>query len=329
LITITDRGVGMSAQEMAHANWRLENPPTGDIEVPKWIGLLVVARLAARHGVRVRLQQAEFGGLTALVWIPDQLIARDDAAALPHFARSGSGGLRRGNHATAVDPRSAAAQPHMPATRAAELTASRDEVRSTPYDRRPMSGESPWPAPAPSAVSSPPVPQADLATARPSGSRTGQLAAAPLAMAAPSQRETGSADNSVIVPPTGNPAEERRLPIFESVESKWFGGGRLTPGSARTAVTAGSQWSSPADEGWRAAKTVESPAAGSPTEAGLPRRPPNANLVPGTIPGAQPVVAPSRSAADVRNRLSGLQRGATQGRAAATEAAKSAGDDES
>jgi hypothetical protein len=37
----------------AHANWRLENPPASDIEVPKWIGLLVVARLAARaHGTR-------------------------------------------------------------------------------------------------------------------------------------------------------------------------------------------------------------------------------------------------------------------------------------
>jgi signal transduction histidine kinase len=35
LISITDRGGGMSAQEMAHANWRLENPPSGDIELPK------------------------------------------------------------------------------------------------------------------------------------------------------------------------------------------------------------------------------------------------------------------------------------------------------
>ncbi len=328
VISITDRGVGMSAQEMAHANWRLENPPASDIEVPKWIGLLVVARLAARHGVRVRLQQAEFGGLTALVWIPDQLIAREDATILPQFARSGPGGLRRGEHATAVDPRSAAAPPRMPATRAAELTASRDEVRSTPLDRRPMSAESPQPAPAPLAVSSPLVPQADPAIARPGGGRTGQLASAPLATAVSPQQETGFADSSVIVPPTGNPAEERRLPIFESVESKWFGDGRLASGSARAAVTAGSQWSSPADEGWRAAKTVESPAVGSSTEAGLPRRPPNANLVPGTIPAAHPAVAPSRSAADIRDRLSGFQRGATEGRAAASEAAKSAGDDE-
>ena len=126
-----------------------------------------------------------------------------------------------------------------------------------------------------------------------------------------------------------NPAEERRLPIFEAVESSWFSGARRAPGSARTAVKAGGQWSSPADEGWRAAQTVESPAAGSPTEAGLPRRLPNANLVPGTVPASQPAVAPSRSAADVRDRLAGFQRGVTEGRAAASEAGKPAGENES
>ena len=52
VIDITDRGVGMSAKELSYANWRLENPPTGDIDVPKWIGLFVVARLAARPASR-------------------------------------------------------------------------------------------------------------------------------------------------------------------------------------------------------------------------------------------------------------------------------------
>jgi hypothetical protein len=132
------------------------------------------------------------------------------------------------------------------------------------------------------------------------------------------------------VPAAVNPAEERRLPIFEAVESSWFNGARRAPDSARTAVNAGGQWSSPADEGWRAAQTVESPAAGSPTEAGLPRRLPNANLVPGTIPGSQPPAdVPSRSPADIRNRLAGFQRGVAEGRAAASEAGKPAGENES
>src|SRR5260370_3257405 len=60
LISITDRGVGMSAQEIAYANWRLENPPSADIDVPKWIGLVVVARLARPHRARIRLPPARF-----------------------------------------------------------------------------------------------------------------------------------------------------------------------------------------------------------------------------------------------------------------------------
>ena len=64
LVDVTDRGIGMPANEMAYANQQLDNPPPPDIDVPKWMGLLVVARLAARHGIRVRLNQAHLGGLT-------------------------------------------------------------------------------------------------------------------------------------------------------------------------------------------------------------------------------------------------------------------------
>jgi hypothetical protein len=131
------------------------------------------------------------------------------------------------------------------------------------------------------------------------------------------------------VPAAVNPAEERRLPIYEAVESSWFSAARGAPGPARTAVKAGGQWSSPADEGWRAAQTVESPAVGSATAAGLPRRTPNANLIPGTVPSSQLAEVPSRSAADVRDRLAGFQRGVTEGRAAASEAGRPAGENES
>jgi signal transduction histidine kinase len=341
LISITDRGVGMSVQEISHANWSLENPPPVDVNVPKWIGLLVVSRLAARRGVRVRLQPAELGGLAALVWIPDELITRQDPVVRPEFTRPRPDGRRHGAHEPSMDLRGVGAQRSMAATRIAEPTASREEMRSTPFGRMPISAEGPPAGPA----GAEPVPQevpvraADaghagydrqwatdasaqrgIGTARP---------ASPLeAPAAPAPQETRSGDSGVVVPAAVNPAEERRLPIFEAVESSWFNGARRAPDSARTAANAGGQWSSPADEGWRAAQTAESPAAGSPTEAGLPRRLPNANLVPGSVPGSQPAAAPpSRSAADTRNRLAGFQRGVAEGRAAASEAGKPAGDD--
>ena len=83
LVDITDRGIGMAANEMAYANQQLDNPPGADIDVPKWMGLLVVSRLAARHGIRVRLNQAELGGLIALVWLPDEILTHHGAAADP------------------------------------------------------------------------------------------------------------------------------------------------------------------------------------------------------------------------------------------------------
>ena len=89
-------------------------------------------------------------------------------------------------------------------------------------------------------------------------------------------------------------------------------------------------WASPADEGFLAAGVVASPFAGESTAAGLPTRVPSANLVPGTV-GAQPARhgrpgdgrqqepgTPLRSADAMRQRMTGLQRGAREGRAAAS-----------
>ena len=65
---------------MAHANWRLDHPGAADVSVSKNMGLFVAGRLAARHGVRIRLNPAESGGLTALVWLPDTLVLYQEAA---------------------------------------------------------------------------------------------------------------------------------------------------------------------------------------------------------------------------------------------------------
>lgn len=50
------------------------------------MGLFMVGRLAARHGIRVRLQPADVGALTALVWLPDEMIMHQTAAAGPGSA---------------------------------------------------------------------------------------------------------------------------------------------------------------------------------------------------------------------------------------------------
>src|SRR6201995_4085037 len=82
LLDITDNGVGISEREMAHANWRLDNPPVVDVAVSRRMGLFVVGRLAARHGVRVRLRHAQSGGLTALIWLPESVAAPESGQPL-------------------------------------------------------------------------------------------------------------------------------------------------------------------------------------------------------------------------------------------------------
>ncbi|NUW46931.1 sensor histidine kinase [Nonomuraea rhodomycinica] len=74
LVTINDLGIGMSADELAEANWRLANPPVVDVAVSRRMGLFVVGRLALRHGVGVQLRMRETGGLSALVMLPNTLI---------------------------------------------------------------------------------------------------------------------------------------------------------------------------------------------------------------------------------------------------------------
>ena len=76
LIEVSDSGVGISEARLAEMNLRLINPPVIDVSVSRHMGLFAVARLAERHGVRVRLRAGSPQGLTALVWLPDTLIER-------------------------------------------------------------------------------------------------------------------------------------------------------------------------------------------------------------------------------------------------------------
>jgi signal transduction histidine kinase len=76
LIEVSDKGIGVSESRLEEMNWRLDNPPTIDVSVSRHMGLFAVARLAERHGVRVRLRPALPQGLSALVWLPDSLIER-------------------------------------------------------------------------------------------------------------------------------------------------------------------------------------------------------------------------------------------------------------
>jgi signal transduction histidine kinase len=95
------------------------------------------------------------------------------------------------------------------------------------------------------------------------------------------------------------------------------------PGSPQPAGAGSAAWSSPGDEGWRAAQAATKPVAAGLTQKGLPKRVPKSNLVPGSAGGtgaakATPPAMPARSAEEVRGKLSSFHRGLRQGRDAAT-----------
>jgi hypothetical protein len=259
------------------------------------------------------------GGLTALVWLPDEVItyentgfsggfrrldpsALDDPALAgprlgdPRIGDPGSGGRLAGTRAQSADP---ADGPGLPGRHASD-----PEFAGAPQ------------AAVEEALAAARVPR--FTEGIPGSATEASDAAADTAV------PLIGAPVGVTVPPAATPAaEESRLPIFESVESDWFRRSRRgsdAPDSGTSTETVTEEaWSSPADEGWQAAEVAQAPVSSGVTAAGLPQRMPKANLVPGRAGLAsatsQPVSA--RSAAQTQERLAGFQRAVRKARAAA------------
>ena len=397
LLDVTDGGVGVSDQEMGHANWRLDNPPVVDVGVSRRMGLFVVGRLAARHGVRVRLRHASSGGLTALVWLPDT-VATQEGAPLGRLRRfdvedygpspslsappAGAGGgallSRTGFGQAGGAAAQAAAAARMPRFSPSSPSAPSFPA-SFPPQQRPGTGPQPvgpagpaapgagrpgngapqgFTAPGQAGPASPGGPGATApgngfnmpfrptnggipgasASSPASSGTAGQPGSypGPGSSSAPAAPGDGSplgppnGDNGVRVPNPPENGHDQRLPIFDTLESDWFrrSGTSHAANQDQASVPDQASWHSPADAGWRAAETVAAPTTGAATSAGLPRRVPRANLVPGSVGepaapsesesgGGSGGGGPSRSADEVRSRLASFQRGVREARAAA------------
>lgn len=73
-LSVVDDGIGMSATELSDANERLISSPSLDRVPSSYLGLFVVGRLAARHGIEVRLLESMSEGIVAKVVLPSTLI---------------------------------------------------------------------------------------------------------------------------------------------------------------------------------------------------------------------------------------------------------------
>ncbi|MEN3536354.1 nitrate- and nitrite sensing domain-containing protein [Microbispora sp. ZYX-F-249] len=80
-IEIEDRGLGMSAEDLEATNQRIADPPEFNLSSTARLGLYVVSRLAERHGIKVSLKASPYGGTTAVVLLPRDLVIEGENVA--------------------------------------------------------------------------------------------------------------------------------------------------------------------------------------------------------------------------------------------------------
>ena len=314
-IQVTDHGVGMTEERLAEVNQRLAEPPDLDVSVTRRMGLYVVARLARRHGIEVRLRENEDieGGVIARVVVPAELLTQ----------------IRPGVRNTPPPPsRSETSMPSMPS--ASEMSTSLPNIPasdrglemtppppSKPPAPQPIAQQGglvpldqpislddlvagknaagPFLSPAASAEESPAWPTADdLSPPNGDGASSGtetQFASLVLPKREPKYTpvETPSrAEESRESSDSGKSALDddvptRRLPIYQSVLSRWFSEGDETGGDTPTTYTEPVESDLP-EQTRDTAPAAADPAAEDPAEEALPTRTPR-SVPPETVLG--------------------------------------------
>ncbi|WP_330348000.1 sensor histidine kinase [Streptomyces sp. NBC_00582] len=226
-ITVSDHGLGMSAERLAEENARLVRRERLDLVPTKVLGLFVVGALARRWDVDVALSRTPGGGVTAEVRIPSTLLLTLSGVGVPAT--------------TAAQPLPAASVPATGPT-AAATSPTGDESTSLPR-RVPRREQPSWaerdPEPATETAGAVPGPRAHSRTPEESGdeapalprrttraavaatgveshgtpaSASDRRAAAPAAAAASDGRTTAPATESAPGGRTAPPAPHTRAP---------------------------------------------------------------------------------------------------------------------
>ncbi|MEV6277833.1 ATP-binding protein [Nocardia sp. NPDC051832] len=309
LIEITDRGLGMSEEDLEAANYRLASGGQVNFETARRMGLFVVSNLSARHGIQVSLRRTtsttDGTGITAAVHLPARLVS-----------------LPESDHPTApVVPLQTSTLPHLqpvPDPEPAEAPAPPQLTASGLPRRLPLP---PDPEPEPAAEPAP-----EISTPAGYESRFG-LDAVPRHIEPVTDPAPTAALHPVADEPEPEPEPESTFgpPIFEPVPADPDDGGGAAPIYQRmvsewlvdsaASDSSGAQWSSPADSGWQAAAEASTPASSGRTRGGLPIRRPGAQLVPGSVdPSAESGI---RDPEEIRENLTRHLNGVFSGRRAA------------
>jgi signal transduction histidine kinase len=315
-IQVADAGVGIPPEELLELNERLRQPSDIDVAASKTLGLYVVARLAARHRILVRLVPGEPSGTVAQVDLPVQVVVSplDTAEGV------------------------APAVPEQP--QAASLLDGEAIREAPPPTVGPLQppGQPSQPAPTPLPIARP---------LQPVNGQVGANGAPARAEMRPAEAPARPEKRSLRAPQPKLP--ESDSPIFEAVKSAWFQSG----GSAiEWSTPADEGWRRAAAalrsaEEAAAARRARGPSDAAPpvfsdapppvpeeagvaevaeelafSTAGLPVRRRGGTQIPGSIaeitgemPGVSHEVT-EQDAGKVASTLSNLQRGVTRGREA-------------
>ncbi|MFD6880103.1 MULTISPECIES: nitrate- and nitrite sensing domain-containing protein [unclassified Streptomyces] len=114
-LEIHDRGLGMNPEALLDANLRLAETPEFELSDTDRLGLFVVSRLARRHGVKVVLQPSPYGGTTAVVFLPAELLTEAPDTNGTGIRLNGLGGVGGGKAAKGVKGGPAGKGPRRPA----------------------------------------------------------------------------------------------------------------------------------------------------------------------------------------------------------------------
>ncbi len=265
VVRIADAGLGMNDADRRMANMRLQAGGDVSPDNARHMGLFVVGRIAARHGIRVGLRgpaaNESGSGTTAEIYLPPAVLAGLAVAesAPPRHIRAvstSSAKLARANAADADDTGQADG-PQEPAARTAP-DASGPSVTLLPRRNPGSSGITE--VPAPPGEQQPRRQRRELAT--PWWESTPKPAPEPKPAAEPAPAEHDVIYRRMLSEMLGDPHDLVNSPDLD--------------------------WQSVWDRGWTlAAAADEKPVEAHTTDHGLPVRTPGARLVPGNANGAE------------------------------------------
>ncbi|MFI0452559.1 nitrate- and nitrite sensing domain-containing protein [Actinomadura sp. 6N118] len=354
VVEVEDRGLGIRPEALDRINQRLATPPEFDLVDTDQLGLFVVARLAARHNIKVSLRPSPYGGTTAIVLLPHEVVvpvedfdkeppveepsepqidARPDAGVV---ALRDVGALRRASPApegeTVLPP-----APVLPPAIAPEpaphaggglydapwetVTAPQQQVDSVPSatPAPPATPAAPVPDPAPPAPPAPPTPPAPLEVTfeRPPAAPAAATAAqAPMDAPEPSDSPWGTPEGNATTAGTGETSAGN--PWFDEVKfDEMKGPDRLAAVPPQPPATNGN------GNGNGTPQPPDKGAEPAETHAGLPRRRRQQNLAPQLRKENRPKHPPvgdsahgvvARSPEEARSLMSSIQKGWRRGR---------------